>query len=107
MTELIYHTNSYVKQFEAKIIKVDPDSRVVTLDRTTFYPGGGGQPCDHGSLSTDGIIYRVERVKKQGNEILHFIEGEEPLPSLGLDVHGEIDWERRFKLMRTHTGMHV
>ena len=107
MTELLYQSDSYLEKFEAKVVKVDIGSRVLYLDRSAFYPGGGGQPCDLGFLSGGDFIAPVDRVKKQGDELLHFIGGNEILPSVGSEVHGEINWERRHKLMRTHTGMHI
>jgi len=107
MTDLLYHSDSFLKEFEAKIVNVDTESRVIYLDRTAFYPVGGGQPCDLGILSRGETIFPVERVKKQGDEVLHFIGGKESLPLKGREMHGEIDWERRYKLMRTHTGMHI
>jgi len=107
MTELLYQSDSYLDKFKAKIVKVDMESRVLYLDRSAYYPGGGGQPCDIGFLSVENSIFPVDRVKKQGDEVLHFLGGNETLPSIGMDVYGEINWERRHKLMRTHTGMHI
>ncbi|RMG84736.1 MAG: alanyl-tRNA editing protein [Chloroflexi bacterium] len=103
MTELIYQTDSYVKEFDAKILKVDTEQHGVYLDRTAFYPGGGGQPHDTGQLIVDDKVYRVKRAAR-GN--IHIIEGDE-LPPIGADVHGVLDWERRYRLMRTHTAMHI
>ncbi|MGE5464692.1 MAG: alanyl-tRNA editing protein, partial [Syntrophothermus sp.] len=77
------------------------------LDRTAFYPGGGGQPCDFGSLSINGVTYPVVRVKKQAEEVLHYLGGGEPLPTPGSASHGTLDWARRYSLMRTHTALHV
>jgi len=107
MTTLLYQTDSYLKKFVAKVVKVDLESRALYLDRSAFYPGGGGQPYDIGFLSEGGGIFPVNRVKKEGNEVLHFISGNEVLPSIGSEIQGEINWERRYKLMRTHTGMHI
>ena len=107
MTELLYQIDSYLDKFVAKIVNVDNESRVVIFDRTAFYPGGGGQPCDLGFISVGDEKYPVDRVKKQGDEVLHFIGGTNPLPLIGMEVRGEINWERRYKLMRTHTGMHI
>lgn len=107
MTKLLYQTDGYLKKFDAKIVNVDNESRVLYLDRSAFYPGGGGQPCDLGVLSIGNVTFPVERVKKQGENVLHFIGGIETLPSTGSEVFGEINWERRYKLMRTHTGMHI
>jgi len=107
MTELLYHTDSYVQEFEATMTAVLSEERSVILDQTAFYPGGGGQPCDFGSLTIDGVVYVVEKVKKQGDDILHFIGGTSPLPTIGSVAHGTLDWTRRYKLMRTHTALHV
>jgi misacylated tRNA(Ala) deacylase len=107
MTELLYQTDSYLQEFDAAIVSVQVDTRAVILDRTAFYPGGGGQPCDFGSLSVASVVYPVEKVKKQGDEMHHFISGATPLPSTGSAVHGTLDWARRYKLMRTHSALHV
>jgi len=107
MTELLCQTDSYLKEFDADIIRVDAESRAVILDRTAFYPSGGGQPSDFGLLRVDGAEYPVTKVKKQGADALHFIGGDAALPEVGATVHGEIDWERRYQLMRTHTAMHI
>jgi misacylated tRNA(Ala) deacylase len=107
MTELLYQTNSYLQEFDATVISVLQDVRAVILDRTAFYPGGGGQPCDFGSLAMAGVTYPVAKVKKQGEDVLHFLGGQEPLPGIGCASHGTLDWVRRYSLMRTHTALHV
>ena len=107
MTELLYQSDSYLDSFNAKIVHVDLESRSVILDQSAFYPGGGGQPSDVGYLSIGDEKIPVERVKKLGSDVLHFIGGDSKIPLIGSEVHGEIDWQRRYKLMRTHTGMHV
>jgi misacylated tRNA(Ala) deacylase len=107
MTEPLYHTDAYLQEFDANVINVLPNERAVVLDRTAFYPGGGGQPCDFGSLIVHGVVYGVDKVKKQGDDILHFLSGTAPLPSPGSASHGTLDWVRRHKLMRTHTALHV
>jgi misacylated tRNA(Ala) deacylase len=107
MTDLIYQTDSYTKEFDAKVISVLPEERAVVLDRTAFYPGGGGQPCDFGTLKVNDITYTVTKVKKEGDDILHFLGGDETLPDAGSAAHGELDWTRRYKLMRTHTALHI
>ncbi len=103
MTELLYQTDSYVREFTACVTGIDAEQRGVLLDRTAFYPGGGGQPNDIGALRSDGKTYTISKVAK-GN--LHIIEGDN-LPSVGADVQGVLDWERRYRLMRTHTAMHI
>jgi len=107
MTELLYQTDSYLQEFDASVISILPEERAVILDRSAFYPGGGGQPCDLGSLTMMGMIYPVQKVKKQGDDVLHFLGGTEPLPSAGSASHGTLDWVRRYKLMRTHSALHV
>ncbi|MBC7249566.1 MAG: alanyl-tRNA editing protein [Anaerolineae bacterium] len=103
MTELLYQTDSYLKEFEAQVTAVDGTR--VALDRTAFYPGGGGQPHDTGFLSWDGGQVRVVKVKKEGDAVWHTVEGEPP--PVGTLVRGAVDWERRYRLMRTHTALHI
>ncbi len=107
MTTLLYQTDAYLKDFNATITAVDEAARAVVLDQSAFYPGGGGQPCDFGTLSIDGVTYPVKQVKKQGLDVLHFLGGETPLPAVGAAAAGVIDWERRHNLMRTHTALHI
>jgi misacylated tRNA(Ala) deacylase len=103
MTELLYHMDSYLREFEGTVTAAD-GSRVA-LDRTTLYARGGGQPSDFGSLKADGAEWHVIDSKKQGTEIWHQLDR----PGLATDVrvHGEVDWERRYRLMRTHTALHI
>lgn len=102
MTELIYAQDSYVKEFSAVVTGHDTEQHGVLLDRTAFYPGGGGQPNDVGELRAGDVTYMVSKVKR-GN--VHIIEGD--LPAVGTAVIGVVDWDRRHKLMRTHTAMHI
>jgi len=107
MTDLLYHQDSYLKEFDADVTDVDETNHGVILDRTAFFPGGGGQPADFGTLTVDGQTYPVKRAKRIKGEIVHLLEGDSPLPEVGAAVTGEIDWEHRYKLMRTHTAMHI
>ena len=107
MTELLYQTDSYLQAFDAKVVSVLAEERALILDQTAFYPGGGGQPCDFGSLTVGEVAYPVEKVTKQGDQILHFLGGDQQLPSLGSPSRGMVEWARRYKLMRTHTALHV
>ncbi|MBU4225710.1 MAG: alanyl-tRNA editing protein [Chloroflexi bacterium] len=107
MSDLLYQTDSYLQEFDARVIAVEAEPRAVVLDRTAFYPGGGGQPCDTGKLTIGGVTYPVERVKKQGDNALHFLGGDAPLPAIRAAAHGQLDWEGRYQLMRTHTAMHI
>ncbi|MFB6208299.1 MAG: alanyl-tRNA editing protein [Candidatus Nanohaloarchaea archaeon] len=106
MTELLYlPDNNYAKEFDAEVVKSHDEDRYVVLDRTLFYKEGGGQPADHGTLSWNGQESKVVDVKKKHGEIRHYLDGEVPGP--GEEVHGLIDWERRYKHMRMHTAQHV
>jgi misacylated tRNA(Ala) deacylase len=107
MTSLLYQTDSYLQTFDARVTGVDAEARAIVLDATAFYPGGGGQPCDFGALVVAGTSLPVKRVKKQGEDVLHFVDGEAPLPATGTQVRGQIEWERRYQSMRTHSAMHV
>jgi misacylated tRNA(Ala) deacylase len=107
MTKSLSHTDAYLQEFDATVMAVLSDERAVVLDQTAFYPGGGGQPCDFGSLTISGEVYAVGKVKKQGDDILHFLGGDLSMPNVGSASHGTLDWTRRYKLMRTHTALHV
>lgn len=107
MTELLYQTDSYLQSFEASVTAVDADSCSIALDRSAFYPGGGGQPADSGSLIVGNAEYKVLRAKKVGDDVFHYIQADQTLPAVGAAARGQIDWERRYRLMRTHTAMHV
>jgi misacylated tRNA(Ala) deacylase len=103
MPELIYETDAYVRDFEARVLAVE--GPMVALDRTAFYPGGGGQPCDKGALIHEGIVHAVTEARKQGGAVWHQLIGTPPRP--GSRVLGHVDWQRRYALMRTHTALHV
>ena len=105
MTELLYQTDSYLKEFQATVVAVNPDEGAVALDQTAFYPGGGGQPNDVGLLLVGDRSLPVTKVKRQGDQVWHWLDGD--LPSVGAEVTGRIDWDRRYRLMRTHTALHV
>jgi misacylated tRNA(Ala) deacylase len=104
MTELLYMEDSYLREFTATVTEVTEEGAV--LDRTAYYPQGGGQPSDTGMLTDElGAEYPVTKVQKVGGKVAHRIEG--PLPAPGSVVTGQIDWDRRYKLMRTHTALHI
>lgn len=105
MTDLLYQTDAYLKEFTARVVG-HGDGGVV-LDRTAFYPGGGGQPYDTGQLrAEDGRTWQVTRMKRAQGQTVHVLDGED-LPAEGDLVEGALDWERRYQLMRTHTAMHI
>jgi misacylated tRNA(Ala) deacylase len=107
MTHLLYHTDSYLKEFNAEVIGLDEHSHAVLLDQTAFYPGGGGQPADSGTLIFGSNLVNVLRARKGEGGIWHNLEPTSSLPKMGEKVEGNIEWTRRFQLMRTHTAMHV
>jgi misacylated tRNA(Ala) deacylase len=102
-TDLLYHADSYLRNFDARVVAVREDA--IALDRTAFYPGGGGQLPDHGLLCWDGQEHPVTGLPKDDDYVWHMVEG--PLPPVGASVQGEIDWEHRYRMMRTHTALHV
>jgi misacylated tRNA(Ala) deacylase len=105
MTALLFQTDSYLQEFPATVVAVSADEGAIALDQTAFYPGGGGQPHDLGQLRVHDQLLPVTRVKQQSGQVWHWLAGE--LPAVGTSVTGHLDWERRYKLMRTHTALHV
>jgi misacylated tRNA(Ala) deacylase len=103
MTDLLYHSNSYLREFEATVTEVVADG--VVLSRTAFFPGGGGQPNDVGWLEFDGELWEVPKVKRTKGGVVHILE--RASPPIGTPVRGILDWNRRYALMRTHTAMHI
>ncbi len=104
----LFQTDSYLAAFTANVVAVDPDMHAVVLDATAFYPTGGGQQHDTGRLSGgDGWSATVVDVRKDGPVILHVLAGTDGLPAVGDRIDGEIDWERRYALMRMHSALHV
>ena len=103
MTESLYHHDSYIREFQAEVVEML--DKGVVLDRTAFYPGGGGQPSDAGVLHTADGEYRVARISRKDGKTIHEIEGDPP--PAGTRVTGVVDWDRRYKLMRTHTALHI
>jgi misacylated tRNA(Ala) deacylase len=101
MTQLLFQTESYIREFDAVVTAVAAEHNAVVLDRSAFYPGGGGQPPDQGTLAGR----RLRKLRRAGADIHHVLEG--ALPAEGERVRGELDWDRRYRLMRTHTAMHV
>jgi len=100
VTELLYLRDAYLTRFSARVAGLRADA--IALDRTAFYPTGGGQACDTGVLA--GLT--VTDVRKEGADVWHTVVGG-PLPAEGAEVQGEVDWDRRHQLMRTHTALHV
>lgn len=103
MTDELYSTDAYARTCEASVVEVIDEG--VVLDRTVFYARSGGQPGDTGVLRWDGGEVRVTDTFKAGGKLVHAIDGDAPAP--GTPVTGEIDWDRRHRLMRTHTALHA
>jgi alanyl-tRNA synthetase len=103
-TELQYYAEPYAKEFEARVLKVTNNGHVV-LDKTCFYPEGGGQPADHGFLTFYELTAEVVDVVKVGKVIVHKVIGS--LPKEGFVVRGILDWNRRYALMKAHTATHL
>ncbi len=103
MTELLYMDDSYLREFQARVVGVDGDR--VLLDRTAFYPVGGGLPSDTGYLLRGEDRYEVTEVRKEGGKVWHLVPGHSLSP--GDEVRGIIDWDRRYRIMRMHTALHA
>lgn len=107
MTKLLYQTDSYLKEFQAKVTGADADAHAIILDQTAFYPGGGGQLPDKGTIQFNGQTVELVRAKHSPNGLLHILAEDASLPEKGTEVTGVLDWDYRYKLMRTHTAMHI
>jgi misacylated tRNA(Ala) deacylase len=102
MRELFLH-DSYLKQFEAGVVKLE--GREVVLDVTAFYPGGGGQPPDKGTLGIGPVCASVVDVRREGGRVVHVLD--RVIPGTVKHLRGALDWDRRFAHMRYHTALHV
>jgi misacylated tRNA(Ala) deacylase len=102
-TELLFLEDSYLREISATVEETLKNS--IVLDQTIFYPEGGGQPTDIGRLDCNAGTSRVVAVEKQGNRVLHFLEG--PMPGAGDEVYLRLDWDRRYAHMRMHTAQHL
>jgi misacylated tRNA(Ala) deacylase len=110
-TGQLCYSDAYARSVEARVVAVDGvDAPLVVLDRTVFYPGGGGQPSDRGLIlrASDGRSWTVRSARKAAGDIVHELEaaGDGP-PEVGDVVSVDLDWARRFALMRTHTALHA
>jgi misacylated tRNA(Ala) deacylase len=107
MTYLLYQEDSYIRSFEAQVVDIDDDNHGIILDQTAFYPGGGGQPPDVGTITFNDSNIPIKRAKNISGLIVHLLERFDPLPPVNTEIMAKIAWERRYKLMRTHTAMHI
>ena len=103
MTDLLSNSDSYLREFDAVVIQVTDNG--VVLDKTAFFPGGGGQPADTGILLDAANEYLVTGLSRSDGTLIHRLKGD--MPTLGESVRGVIDWDRRYRLMRTHTALHI
>ena len=106
------YSDAYARSVEARVLAIDAsgEAPIVVLDRTVFYPGGGGQPSDRGQIlrTSDGRKWTVRGARKSGGDIVHELEpGGEGVPAVGDVVSADLDWSRRHLLMRTHTALHA
>src|SRR5208283_3750348 len=104
-TEQLYYADTYMREFDAKVLKIINEKYVV-LDGTCFYPEGGGQPADHGWLTVGTSKFDVVDTQKIGKVIVHKL-GASPTFKEDSNVHGVLDWERRYALMKAHTVTHL
>ena len=106
MFEELFRHDAYLKETEATVTALE--ERGLRLDRSIFYPTGGGQPGDTGVVRWDGGEARiVDAVKADGGDVLHVLAADSPRPAVGAQVHTALDWERRMPHMRMHTALHV
>ena len=107
MTEMLFREDAYLKDAEARVVAHTPEGGVV-LDRSIFYPTGGGQPGDSGQLSwSGGILDVATTVKAEGDDIALVPAAAQALPPVGAMVRQELDWTRRYRHMRVHTALHL
>jgi len=106
MSEELFREDSYLRECDATVVGMDAGA--IILDQTVFYPQGGGQPGDIGTLTWNGKTANVvdTRYGEHGT-ILHLLEEASPCPAVGDNVHAALDWERRYRHMRMHTAMHL
>jgi misacylated tRNA(Ala) deacylase len=103
MTEELFLKDAYLREFAARVVKLD--GREVILNKTAFYPGGGGQPPDKGCLGVGPINATVIDARREGDDIIHVLDA--AIPDTVQDLNGRLDWERRYGHMRYHTALHA
>jgi len=104
MTEELFREDAYLKSCDAQVVKIN-DLGGIILDRTVFYPTGGGQPGDNGKINDIEIVTTI--IDRDTGEIVHVPSEGQILPDLGADVTATIDWDKRYLHMRMHSGLHL
>jgi len=108
-TYQLYLDDSYLKEMDAEILEVLPEGNDrfrLILDKTVFYPMGGGQATDQGELKGDNWVGEVYQVINRDGEIWHFVKASNA-PAIGMEIHGSINWDRRYKNMKLHSAGHI
>ncbi|NIQ06830.1 MAG: alanyl-tRNA editing protein [Candidatus Korarchaeota archaeon] len=105
MTELLYFDDCYIKEWTTTVEKAKKKGKQVVLQKSAFYPEGGGQPTDKGYLYANGKKFRVHRVEKRGKDVWHYLD--RGRVDEGTEVKAELDWDRRYKHMRMHSAQHL
>ncbi len=103
MTTELFLEDAYLREFEARVVRLD--GREIVLDKTVFYPGGGGQPADKGTLGIGPIRAAVVDVRREEDEIVHVLDN--AIPDTVRQLKGELEWTRRYAHMRYHTALHI
>jgi misacylated tRNA(Ala) deacylase len=103
VTEELFLYDSYLREFDARVVELS--GREVILDRTAFYPGGGGQPPDKGTLGVGPVRASVVDARREGRDVVHVLDN--AIPETVRELSGTLDWERRYGHMRHHTALHV
>ena len=106
MTELLYHTDAYLRECTAVVVGHSSDGNGIVLDRSVLYATSGGQPHDTGVIRSADGEWSVVDVKRGAEGVVHLLAGE-TRPAVGSEVTCVVDWERRYRLMRTHTALHL
>lgn len=108
-TETLYYDDAYLREFEAVVVAAGDEG--VVFDRSAFYPGGGGQPSDAGTIRSGDRVWSVSGVRRSGGGAWHVLTGDDGAgvdpPPVGVTVTCSLDWDRRYALMRTHSALHV
>ncbi|NHJ48317.1 MAG: alanyl-tRNA editing protein, partial [Asgard group archaeon] len=107
LTEELFLLDSYLKEFEAKVVKIENEGLHLYLDKTAFFPGGGGQPNDEGKIVFNNQEFLVTKVARDKNRLIYHQLDKPFEEEIGSMVNCYIDWNRRYSIMRYHTALHI